>query len=114
QRGPAPSSRSGVKWANHGETGESPSVRIHSLFWRNGASKLCGNGSWRDVNDYWRHGNFGLSSCGNRTPHQLVFQHEHVGTWYTTDGSVTVSDDGDPASIYSIFECATCHDISLY
>src|SRR5271166_4209224 len=53
-------------------------------------------------------------SCGNRTPHQLVFQHEHVGTWYTTDGSVTVSDDGDPASIYSIFECATCHDISLY
>jgi hypothetical protein len=51
-------------------------------------------------------------SCGNRTPHKLVFQHEHVGTWYTTDG--TVSDGEDPASMYSVFECATCHDISLY
>jgi hypothetical protein len=51
-------------------------------------------------------------SCGNRTPHKLVFQHEHVGTWYSSDG--TVSDGDDPASIYTVFECATCHDISLY
>jgi hypothetical protein len=51
-------------------------------------------------------------SCGNRTPHKLVFQHEHVGTWYSSDGSVT--DGDDPTSIYTVFECATCHDISLY
>ena len=50
--------------------------------------------------------------AGNRTPHKLVFQHKHVGTWYTTDG--TASDGEDPASICSVFECATCHDISLY
>jgi hypothetical protein len=51
-------------------------------------------------------------ACGNRTPHKLVFQHEHVGTWYGSDG--TISDGQDPASIYTVFECATCHDISLY
>src|SRR6185437_9847885 len=52
-------------------------------------------------------------SCGNQTPHKLVFEHQHVGTWYGTDGSPSEGDD-QPASIYTIFECATCSDISLY
>jgi hypothetical protein len=51
-------------------------------------------------------------SCGNRTPHRVVFVHEHIGTWYNTDG--TISDGSEPPSIYTVFECATCHDISLY
>ena len=51
-------------------------------------------------------------SCRNRTPHKLVFQHECVGTWYSSDGSI--SKGPDPASVYTIFECATCTEISLY
>jgi hypothetical protein len=51
-------------------------------------------------------------ACGNQTPHKLVFQHAHVGTWYSSDGSI--SEGPDPASIYTVFECETCHDISLY
>lgn len=51
-------------------------------------------------------------SCGNRPPHKLVFQHEHVDTWYTHDGRVSEGDA--PATIHTVFECATCHDISLY
>lgn len=52
-------------------------------------------------------------SCGNRTPHKLVFQHEHAGTWYSSDGAISDEQDS-PVSTYTIFECATCHDISLY
>ena len=37
-----------------------PGMRINPLFCRTGASKLCGNDSWREVNDYWRHGSSGL------------------------------------------------------
>src|SRR5580693_313836 len=50
--------------------------------------------------------------CGNQTPHKLVFEHEYEGAYYNADG--TPSKGPDPPSVYMAFECATCHDISLY
>lgn len=50
-------------------------------------------------------------NCGNRTPHKLVFEHEREETYYGEDGT---PDANSPPSIYAIFECGTCHDISLY
>jgi hypothetical protein len=50
--------------------------------------------------------------CGNRTPHKLVFEHTYTTVWYGSDGKP--SEGPDPASVYLIFECSTCHDISLY
>ena len=52
-------------------------------------------------------------TCGNRTPHKLVFQHTYFATWYSSDGTVS-NDEGAPATIYMVFEFLTCHDISLY
>jgi len=51
--------------------------------------------------------------CGNQAPHKLVFRHSYKGTWYGSDGKPS-TDEFDPISTYTIFECATCHDISLY
>jgi len=50
--------------------------------------------------------------CGNQTPHKLVFKHTYDGRWYGSDGKL--SEEPEPSSIYFAFECATCHDISLY
>lgn len=51
--------------------------------------------------------------CGNHTPHKLVFSHSYKGTWYGSDGKAS-TDESNPISTDTIFECATCHDISLY
>jgi hypothetical protein len=50
--------------------------------------------------------------CGNRTPHRFVFEHVYTAMWYGEDGKL--SDDPSPESMYLIYECATCHDLSLY
>lgn len=50
--------------------------------------------------------------CGNQTPHKQVFEHEYDSVCYNEDG--TPSEGPDPPSIYTIFECGTCHNISLY
>jgi|SRR5579872_3224247 len=50
--------------------------------------------------------------CGNQTPHTLIFEHEYSSVYYNKDGSP--SHGPDPPSLYSLFECATCHDVSLY
>jgi hypothetical protein len=49
---------------------------------------------------------------GNETPHTLLFEHEYNDTFYNKDGSP--SEGPDPPSVYSLFECGTCHNISLY
>lgn len=50
--------------------------------------------------------------CGNRTPHKLVFTHEYPEIYYNVDG--TPSEGPDPPSEYAVYECGTCHDISLF
>lgn len=50
--------------------------------------------------------------CGNQTPHKVVFEHQYDSRYYNEDGSP--SQGPDPPSIYTVFECGTCHDISLY
>jgi hypothetical protein len=51
-------------------------------------------------------------TCGNQTPHKLVFRHEYEPVFYGEDG--TQSEGPAPPSIYMVFECGTCRDISLY
>jgi hypothetical protein len=50
--------------------------------------------------------------CGNRTPHKFVFEHTYTAMWYGSDGKP--SDEPSPESVYYIYECATCNDLSLY
>lgn len=51
--------------------------------------------------------------CGNRTPHKLVFEHTFTAVWYGKDGKPSEG-EYSPESLYQLFECSTCHDISLY
>lgn len=50
--------------------------------------------------------------CGNRTPHKFVFQHTYTAVWYGQDGKP--SEEPFVDSMYFIYECSTCHDLSLY
>jgi hypothetical protein len=50
--------------------------------------------------------------CGNQTPHQLIFTHTCPTVAYENDGSLY--EGGAPDTIYRIFECSTCRDISVY
>lgn len=50
--------------------------------------------------------------CGNETPHKLLFNHVYQPRFYNSDGSL--NQYPSPDYWYQVFECSTCHDISLY
>jgi hypothetical protein len=49
--------------------------------------------------------------CGNHTPHKKLFEHSFIADWYSEDGTKT---DDPPYSVYHIFACATCNDLSIF
>lgn len=50
--------------------------------------------------------------CGNKTPHKLIFKHTYQLDAYNPDGSLF--NDVAFECFYQLFECSTCHNISLY
>jgi len=50
--------------------------------------------------------------CGNETPHKLIFNHIYQPKFYNSDGSL--NEYPSLNCWYQVFECSTCHDISLY